>query len=152
MINGVHHTAISTPNLERMLAFYRDLLGFEVVMEMGWSEGTASTNAMLDLPDSAARVTLLKAGNAMIELFEFSVPEPEKSDPARPVCNHGITHLCMEVADIDKEYERLKDVGMTFHCPPVQNGDARMTYGRDPDGNVIELLEFLNADDPLAGS
>ena len=53
------------------------------------------------------------------------------------------------MVDIDKEYERLAAAGMRFHCAPVQNGDAKMTYGRDPDGNVIELLEFLNPNDPL---
>lgn len=30
MINGVHHVSIATTDLERMLGFYRDLLGFEV--------------------------------------------------------------------------------------------------------------------------
>jgi len=30
MIRGIHHTAISTGNLERALAFYRDLLGLRV--------------------------------------------------------------------------------------------------------------------------
>jgi len=30
---------------------------------------------------------------------------------------------------------------MRFHCPPQDVGDLRATYGRDPDGNVVELLE-----------
>ena len=33
MIRGVHHVAISTPNLERIVAFYRDVVGAEVVYE-----------------------------------------------------------------------------------------------------------------------
>ena len=152
MIRGIHHTAISTGDLERSVSFYRDAFGFEQIMDFAWPEGTANMNATHALDETAGRVVLMRLGSSMIELFQFETPEPRPVDPARPLCDHGITHLCMEVADIDKEYERLKDVGMTFHCPPVQNGDARMTYGRDPDGNVIELLEFLNADDPLAGS
>lgn len=35
MIRGIHHTAISTPDLERALAFYRDLLGLRVVFVLG---------------------------------------------------------------------------------------------------------------------
>jgi catechol 2,3-dioxygenase-like lactoylglutathione lyase family enzyme len=143
VINGIHHTAISTPNLARMLAFYRDVLGFEVMMEMGWPAGTAPTNAMLDLPDSSAKVVLLKAGNAMIELFEFSLPTPTASHPARPVCDHGITHLCLDVTDIEAEYDRLQAAGMRFHCPPIDYGMLKTTYGRDPDGNVIEVQELI---------
>ena len=40
MIKGIHHTALSTPDLDRMLAFYRDLLGLEVVTEFAWPAGS----------------------------------------------------------------------------------------------------------------
>ena len=41
------------------------------------------------------------------------------------------------------EYDRLVAAGMRFHCLPVTMGRQRATYGRDPDGNVVELLEDL---------
>ena len=67
------------------------------------------------------------------------------------MCDHGITHLCLQVEDIDGEYERLKAAGMTFHCAPQKAGKGlRATYGRDPDGNVVELLEVENSDDKLS--
>ncbi|HJP36347.1 MAG TPA: VOC family protein, partial [Gammaproteobacteria bacterium] len=70
------------------------------------------------------------------------------AEARRPVCDHGITHLCLQVSDIDAEYERLKAAGMVFHCPPQAVGDAiHATYGRDPDGNVVELLEISGASD-----
>jgi extradiol dioxygenase family protein len=47
----------------------------------------------------------------------------------------------LDVLDIDFEYERLKRAGMEFHCPPQFEGEVRTTYGRDPDGNVIEIQE-----------
>jgi hypothetical protein len=68
----------------------------------------------------------------------------------RPVCDHGITHLCLNVTDIDKEYERLNAAGMRFHCPPQHMGALKATYGRDPDGNVVELLEVTDAKNPIA--
>ena len=40
MIRGIHHVAISTPNLERIVAFYRDVIGAEVVYEGGWEQGS----------------------------------------------------------------------------------------------------------------
>jgi hypothetical protein len=39
---------------------------------------------------------------------------------------------------------------MRFHCPPQNLGESRVTYGRDPDGNVIELLESLDPASAMA--
>jgi len=141
MIKGIHHAAISTSDLERSLAFYRDLLGFEVVMDGSWPTGVEVADSITGLRGSAARVAMLQGGNAAIELFQFASPKPRPADPRRPVCNHGITHIALEVLDIDAEYERLKAAGVEFHCPPQNLGRSRVTYGRDPDGNVFELLE-----------
>ena len=45
---------------------------------------------------------------------------------------------------------RLKAAGMEFNGSPVKFGDGSIfTYGRDPDGNIIELLEIpAGADTP----
>ena len=150
MIRGIHHTAISTGDLDRALKFYRDLLGFEVAMEFEWPKGTESADSITGLKDSAARTVMLKAGNMMIEIFEYSSPAPREGDPRRPVCDHGITHICVDVVDIESEYERLKAEGMMFHCPPQDLGIAKATYGRDPDGNVVELQEVLDQSSPTA--
>ena len=143
MITGIHHTAISTGDFERALAFYRDLLGFEMVSELNWPAGVELADTITGLEGSAARSVMLRASNTSIELFEFSSPTPRPGDPKRPVCDHGITHIGLEVDDIDAEYERLKAAGMTFHCPPQDLGASRVTYGRDPDGNVLELWQGL---------
>ncbi|MEE8581227.1 MAG: VOC family protein, partial [Myxococcota bacterium] len=97
MIRGIHHTAISTADLERSLRFYRDLLGFELVLDFSWPKGTANMNATHDLDETEGRVVLLKAGNAMLELFQFETPTPRPVDPNRPLCDHGITHFCIDV-------------------------------------------------------
>ncbi len=150
MIRAVHHTAISTGDLERAVAFYRDQLGFAEVTAFGWEQGSESIDRLTGLRGSAARVALLRLENAFVELFEYSAPPPAPGDPARPVCDHGITHLCLEVTDLDAEYERLKAAGMRFHCAPIDAGavGVRAVYGRDPDGNVVELLEVS---DPTSG-
>jgi catechol 2,3-dioxygenase-like lactoylglutathione lyase family enzyme len=143
MIKGIHHTAISTGDFERALAFYRDLLGFETVSELNWPAGVELADTITGLEGSAARSVMLRTSNSSIELFEFSSPAPKPGDPKRPVCDHGITHIALEVDDIDAEYERLKASGMSFHCPPQDLGVSRVTYGRDPDGNVLELWQSL---------
>ncbi|MGE0826223.1 MAG: VOC family protein [Candidatus Binatia bacterium] len=150
MIQGIHHTAISTGDIERSLRFYRDLLGFTEVFSSSWEVGSQVTDQIVGLKDSSARVVMLRAGNACVELFQYATPSPKVADPRRPVCDHGITHLCLQVSDIDAEYERLKAAGMTFHCPPQTAGkDLRVTYGRDPDGNVVELLEVTTRESPM---
>jgi catechol 2,3-dioxygenase-like lactoylglutathione lyase family enzyme len=67
------------------------------------------------------------------------------------VCDHGITHLCLDVEDLDAEYERLLAAGMTFNSPPQDLGaGVRTVYGRDPDGNVVELHELSPAEHAFA--
>lgn len=150
MIRGTHHAAISSADLERSLACYRDLLGFEPALDWSWPAGTADLNRTHQLAEAAGRVVLMRAGNAMLELFEYATPTPRPADPTRRLCDHGITHLCLDVDDLDAEYARLRAAGVRFHCPPVDYGTVKCTYGRDPDGNVIELQEVKSPDDPLA--
>ena len=145
MISGIQHTAISTGDMERALGFYRDLLGFEVESDVSIAkDSSADAGRIMALDDVACRIAMLRIGESRIELFEFHSPAPRSASPDRPVCDHGITHVALSVTDIDSEYERLRSAGMRFHCPPVQlGGRAKATYGRDPDGNVVELLEYL---------
>ncbi len=144
MIHGIHHTAISTGDIERALRFYRDLLGFTEVFSSAWEVGTEEVDRIVGLQNSSARVVMLKAGNACVELFQYETPRPKPSEANRPVSDHGITHLCLQVTDIAAEYARLKAAGMVFHCPPQTRSGLRVTYGRDPDGNVVELLEVTD--------
>lgn len=148
MIRGIHHVAISTPDLDRLLGFYRDLLGFREVMNVDWPQGSSDIDDILGLENSSAKQVMLRADNLCLELFEFEQPEPKRMDAGRPVCDHGHTHICFDVSDIDSVYERMLEAGTQFHCPPKDFGDIKATYGRDPDGNVFELQELMRADDP----
>ncbi|HEY8386074.1 MAG TPA: VOC family protein [Porticoccaceae bacterium] len=148
MIRGAHHVAISTPNLERLLGFYRDLMGFREVMRTSWEPGTDQIDKVMNLRGSGGTQVMLKGANICIELFEFSNPEPKRMDPHRPVCDHGHTHICFDVVDIHSVYDRMVAAGVEFHCPPQDFGAVRATYGRDPDGNVFEIQELMNDDDP----
>jgi catechol 2,3-dioxygenase-like lactoylglutathione lyase family enzyme len=149
MIHGIHHTAISTPDIDRSVAFYRDLLGARVMSEFKWPKGSEVVDRIVGLERSSARAAMLMLGNAMIEIFEYETPEPRSGDANRPVCDHGITHLCLDVTDVKGEYERLSAAGMIFHCPPQDLGEVWATYGRDPDGNVVELQEVVDSSSPL---
>lgn len=140
MIKAMNHVGVSVANLDRSIKFYCDVLGMEVVRERDFAGD--QYEKILGLKCPKGKLALLQAGSMRIELFEFSHPSPKSGDSVRPVCDHGITHFCIEVSDIDQEYERLKSAGVYFHCEPIDfSGMVKATYGRDPDGNVFELLE-----------
>ena len=144
MIKGMGHVGLSVANLNRSIAFYRDVFGRDVV-EQGTFAGE-QYETILGLKGASGKVASLQAGSMEIELFEFSQPSPKPAQPDRPVCDLGITHFCIEVTDIEARYERLKNAGVSFHCPPLEFfGRAVATYGRDPDGNVFELLQMTKA-------
>lgn len=147
MIKALNHVGLSVVDLTRSIDFYRR--GFDMVLIEREEFGGEPYASILGLRQPSGEVALLRARSLQIELFEFSNPRPRPSDPTRPVNRHGITHFCVEVSDIDTVYQRLQSVGATFHCPPLLFfGTTRATYGRDPDGNVFELMEEVRRDQP----
>jgi catechol 2,3-dioxygenase-like lactoylglutathione lyase family enzyme len=142
MIKGFHHAAISTPDLARCIDFYTNTIGGEVAWTFGWPTGTPEADEVTGLQNSAADAAMLRIGDTYLEVFQFSSPQPDTRKSKRPVNNHGISHICLEVEDIQGEYERLKAAGMLFNCEPQSQDGSSMVYGRDPDGNVVELIEF----------
>jgi len=147
MILGVHHTALSIKDMDRSLAFYRDLLGLEVLFDSTWEQSSETADKILRVKDTSARTAMLRTGNTYIELFEFRTPEPAPMAEDRPVIDRGITHIAFDVEDVDAEYERLRKAGVVFHCEPQNLGKScRTTYGRDPDGNVVEFQELFGTD------
>jgi catechol 2,3-dioxygenase-like lactoylglutathione lyase family enzyme len=140
VINGIHHVGLSFVDIDRSIVFYRDMLGMEMLGQSSFVDTKYGT--IMALEGATGRAAMLKTQDLQVELFEFAHPEPRSSDPDRPVSDHGITHFCMKVTDLDGEFERLEALGMRFHCAPLTfRPGLRATYGRDPDGNVIELLE-----------
>ena len=142
MILGFHHAAISTPDFDRCVSFYKDIVGCEEAWSFEWPTGTPAADEMTGLTNSAARAVMLKLGDTYLEVFAFSSPPPKQHTAMRPVCDHGITHICLLVENLHGEYERMKSAGMEFQSPPLTQDNGYVVYGRDPDGNVIELIEF----------
>jgi catechol 2,3-dioxygenase-like lactoylglutathione lyase family enzyme len=142
MILGIHHTSITTPDVDRLASFYCDQLGFETVSRSSWDAGNKIADAIYDLENTAVKMVMLKTSNSYLELFQFNSPTGMPSEENRPICNAGVTHICVIVDDAWAEYERLSMAGMVFHCPPQDAGRVGLaTYGRDPDGNIVELLQ-----------
>jgi catechol 2,3-dioxygenase-like lactoylglutathione lyase family enzyme len=142
LILGANHVAISVPDMNQAVDFYCGVLGFEKVMDFGWPVGFDAIDQILAIKGTSARSCMVRTTNLIIELFEFGAGDPAAQNPDRPVIDHGFTHLCLAVTDLDAEYARLREAGMRFHSAPVDPAPGvRTVYGRDPFGNVIELEE-----------
>jgi catechol 2,3-dioxygenase-like lactoylglutathione lyase family enzyme len=141
MIKGFNHVGISVRDLDRSIAFYRDLLGLELLAALPF-EGPMFSQVM-GVDDAQGRMCVMRKGSLQLELFEFATPDPAQKDANHSVADHGLTHFGIDVEDIDAVYARLSAAGVRFHCP-VQTfpSGMRATYGRDIDGNVFELLEM----------
>jgi catechol 2,3-dioxygenase-like lactoylglutathione lyase family enzyme len=148
VIRGIHHIAMHTPNFDAMAKFYRGAFGFEpVAPDFRWGPN-AEMDGRMGVAAAAARTMMLRANNCYLELFEYSSPPPRAAGAALP-SDHGYTHFAVEVKDIAAEAERLAALGMSFSMPlPIDFSVYKFVYGRDPDGNVIELLEHVEGGDP----
>lgn len=153
---GIQHIGVSVPDLDKARAFYLDLLGaVEVGPPLEWRDNPF-IDEVIGLKGSAARQFMCRLGNAHIEVFEYSAPEPQKQDPDRGVNHHGYTHFAVQVDDVQACYARLLEAGIRVHAPPSMEGitvddEGRKhgyaaTYCRDFFGNVFEIMEIY--DDP----
>lgn len=141
MIRGIHHVAIHVNDLDRMIRFYHDAFGFTVCGEPFAWENSDFIDRIVDVPGSAAKGAMLRCGTCHLEMFEYVKPAPTSTKPLKAY-DKGYTHFCVDVTDIELEYERLKGLGMTFSQPgPIDVGHVKSIYGRDPEGNLIELQQ-----------
>ena len=129
-INGVHHIAISVPDLDKAREFYVGLLGFEEGPAGSWAPGTAMNDRIMRLKDSSGRALFVRAGNIFIEFFEFATPKPAPLEPDRPVNNYGYTHMALDVTDLASIHARLVASGVDFHTTPITGYGVRRSITR----------------------
>ena len=129
-------------SLDRSVAFYRDLLGCEVIAAQ---EKEGYLAAIVGYPDAHVRMAHLRVpgGEHVVELFEYLAPE-ETSDVAPR--NVGSSHLCFIVDDLPDRQAASRARVDSFVSPPVEvdtgvNRGGFALYLRDPDGITVELFQ-----------
>jgi glyoxylase I family protein len=132
-MHNIHHLGITVRNLERMIEFYKEAFGFEVLGE--------ERRYIDDKGQLSTRIAMMRSGNCFLEIiFQASLTHTAASTAA----SHGYAHFCLEVSDIDQDYERLRALGVDFaQPPPVEFDETRSVKGRDPEGNMFELLQTM---------
>ncbi len=141
LIERPHHTAVSCRDWDRMRAFFVDLLGFKVVGEMD-KRDEPDLSIVTGLPGASCRWAMLALGGYHIELFKWLTPEG-KPVPIRQ-CDHGLTHICLQVKDSREVRRRMIAAG---HEPlsevlSLRGGRAVAFYCRGPEGLIVEFVEY----------
>ena len=136
------HVSVTTADLERSIAFYRDLIGLPLV-DRGDLEGE-ELQTLIGLAGARARwAELALGGGQVLELLEYLEPAEERVDQ-RP-WRAGATHIGLAVAALEPVLGRLRDGGfgvsgvVTLDEPGWEG--VRVVYATDPDGVAVELVE-----------
>ena len=143
-LEWLNHTGFVVSDMERSLAFYKDVLGLKEEMN-GIREGPGISE-VVGYPDAKLHVVYLGTGDLKhsVELIQYLNPPGGKISPTERNAV-GACHLGIVVDDLDAVYEELSSKGAKFLGPPVvreSNIYARkVVYLQDPDGNWLELLE-----------
>jgi catechol 2,3-dioxygenase-like lactoylglutathione lyase family enzyme len=137
----VHHIGVTVRDLDRSLRWYYEVLGLKPRAIQDCEGPDLSRTVQLD--EASVRVAFLDVGNTALALLEYR--HPVGIDFRLRNCDVGAIHICIEVQDIDAEYERLKALGVQCATEPIplrgEFGGSRFCYFRDPDGIQLELWE-----------
>jgi glyoxylase I family protein len=120
MIQGIEHTAIASPDPERLAQWYVDHLQFTI-----------------NYRSDNSRTHFVKAADGtMIEIIESKGAAAGPSGMRDP----GIRHMALTVTDFDAECRRLKGLGVAFLAEPQTTGGNSVAFFTDCDGNILHLL------------
>ena len=157
-VRGLDHVSVTVADLDRSLAFYRDLLGLRV-RETGEEEG-GQMATIVAFPGVRFRYADVELGDGRIlELLQYL--EPAGRAIAQRTCDPGSGHIAFLVADIDEAYAELVGAGVTVRSAPItiegHPGPVRVTHSMSPSAassdaqhaeatEVIGVVKAIEAD------
>ena len=146
MITSVNHTGLVVVDLERMIEFYTQQLGLEVLLSLDSNAPPEGDHT--GIPNARRKLVFLGLPNDhRLELVYYIDP------PAEPgyLDKHqlGAIHLCFDVADLRDTYDKLSAQGVRFVTEPqfheIKGKMLGIVYAQDPEGNWIEFIEGFDA-------
>ena len=144
-ILAADHTGITVSDLQRSLAFWRDVLGFEL-SHTAHQKGEMASE-ITGVEGAEIKLAVVKTpGGHKIELLEFLAPmECKRNVDLRP-CDIGFVHVALIVDDLDAILNAIKSSGWKAAGKPQTlqsgpNAGKRVVYVRDPDGTTIEFMQ-----------
>jgi catechol 2,3-dioxygenase-like lactoylglutathione lyase family enzyme len=108
-IIAADHTGITVSNLERSLAFWRDVLGFEF-SHTAHQKGELAEE-ITGIPGAELKLAVLKTpGGHKIELLEYLAPADRKRANLRP-CDVAFVHIALLVDDLEAMLDKISASG-----------------------------------------
>ena len=144
-IISADHTGITVSNLERSLAFWRDVLGFELSHTAHQTGELA--REITGVAGAEIKLAVLRApGGHKIELLEYVAPPDRKKDVDLRPCDVGSVHVALLVDNLEAVLEGISACGWRAAGKPQilqsgPNAGKRVVYVRDPDGTTIEFMQ-----------
>lgn len=124
-VRKIEHIGIMVKDLEASIAFYRDVIGLELIGTLTHTNGVIRL-AFLGAP--GAKETQVE----LIHGYNDKLPEEGK-----------VHHIAFTVDDIEAEIERVRKLGVQFidsEITMLPNG-AKYMFFRGPDGEWIEFFK-----------
>jgi len=144
-ILAADHTGITVANLERSLAFWRDVLGFELSHTPHQTGELASE--VTGVAGAEISIAVLKGYGHKIELLEYIAPDNRKREFELRPCDLGHIHVAFTVDNLDAVLNTIgawgwKAAGQPQTITVGPNTGKRVVYVRDSDGTTIEFMEM----------
>jgi catechol 2,3-dioxygenase-like lactoylglutathione lyase family enzyme len=145
---GVDSVGMTVANLERSVAFFRDVLTFELVEQ--FEDAGRETELLTGVFGARTRTARMRLGEEVLELTEFLAPRGRPYPPDTRGNDQWFQHIAIIVSDMDAAYRRLRDHGVAHASTGPQRlpdwnpnaGGIEAFYFRDPDGHFLEVLQF----------
>jgi catechol 2,3-dioxygenase-like lactoylglutathione lyase family enzyme len=151
MLSSFDHVNLVVADLPRMLAFYRDTLGFTVTKHVTISGDWIGKTVGLENV-SAEVVYLDLPSGPRIELLRYISPDAIRAPGVDRPNALGLRHMAFKVDDVDAAAARLRAASVEFFSDVQAVPDSQVTYAggvrkrlvyfRDPEGNILELCEY----------
>jgi len=142
--------ALVTHDIDHLMEFYQGVLGFQPYRKAALKDNIrADEIANIENLHILGGWFKMNEASKVIEIWQYVNPVTPEFKGERDVTDLGYS-FSLEVSDIQKEYERLKGLGLEFVSEPVKLGEFWQAYTRDVDGNVFSLRQAVDADSELS--
>jgi catechol 2,3-dioxygenase-like lactoylglutathione lyase family enzyme len=147
-VRAVESVGMTVSNLERSVAFFRDVLTFELIDQ--FEDAGRDTELLTGVFGARTRTARMRLGTEVLELTEFLAPRGRPYPADTRGNDQWFQHVAIIVSDMDAAYQRLRDHGVAHASTAPQRlpdwnpnaGGIEAFYFRDPDGHFLEVLHF----------
>lgn len=139
----VSHVALTTPDIDRMLAFYQQVIGYAPHRRVTTSNPRLMRIANLD--HATIHGGWFATRNLEMEIWQYVDPPTPAGAAPRPIDRLGHALIAFEVRNLAAGIARLRAANVVMVGRPVTMGGWRIQYARDPDGNLFALQEDAGA-------